>query len=152
MLNRWTGNGRITDDPKIKEISTKNGKTQLVNYTIATDRNFKNKDGQRDADFIRCTAWGSNAKFLSKYVHKGDLLWNDGSIRTRRVKDKRNPKYYRYFTGIHIEDVGVAGNNRHSKVKGEAPVMPSSDKSDDKDIEQKVAHKKVKIMDDNLPF
>ena len=64
--------GRLTKDTEIKETSNN---SKLCQFTIAVDRRFKDKDGNRQADFISCLAWGKNAEFINKYFHKGSRVY-----------------------------------------------------------------------------
>lgn len=82
--------GRITADPDVKNSS--NGKP-LCHFTLAVDRAFK-REGQPDADFIRCIAFDKTADIMSRYVHKGDRLGVSGSIQTGSYTDKDGKKVY----------------------------------------------------------
>lgn len=77
--------GRLTADPELKTLPTG---TEMCNYTLACDRPFKDAQGQKQADFIYCKAWGKTAVFLQAYFHKGDGVVMKGHIETRRYEDK----------------------------------------------------------------
>lgn len=51
MINTVALTGRLTNHPEIKFTST--GKT-YVRFSLAVNRNYKNGDGERESDFIRC--------------------------------------------------------------------------------------------------
>lgn len=72
--------GRITKDPELRTTSNNNC---YVGFTIAVDRQVRDAQGQRQADFISCVAWNNQADFISRYVKKGNLLAVTGSIQTR---------------------------------------------------------------------
>ena len=46
--------GRLTKDPEVRSTSAG---FSTVNFTVAVNRNFKNKDGNYDADFLPCVAF-----------------------------------------------------------------------------------------------
>jgi len=46
--------GRITKDPELKKTPTD---VSVVQFTIAVNRNYQDKNGERQADFISCVAW-----------------------------------------------------------------------------------------------
>lgn len=71
--------GRLTNDPEISYSSqTQNA---VARFKIAADRG--KKDGKDlGADFIQCVAFGKTAETFEKYVHKGDQIIVNGSIRT----------------------------------------------------------------------
>ena len=79
-MNKVILTGRLTKDIEVK--TTANDK-EYCSFTIAVDRKFKDADGNRQADFISCTAWNKTAEFLGKYFHKGSRIGICGSIQTR---------------------------------------------------------------------
>ena len=70
--------GRLTADPELKR--TANGNS-ACNFTLAVNR-YKKVEGQPDADFIRCKAFGKTAENLCRYQHKGSLIAVTGSVQT----------------------------------------------------------------------
>ena len=61
MINTVALTGRLTNHPEIKFTST--GKT-YVRFSLAVNRNYKNGDGERESDFIRCILWEKQEKLL----------------------------------------------------------------------------------------
>lgn len=85
-MNRVMLAGRLTADPELRTLDTG---TEVASFTLAVDRKFKDKNGQKQTDFIWCKAWGKTAVFISAYFHKGDgLIIEDGRIETRRYEDR----------------------------------------------------------------
>ncbi len=82
--------GRTTRDIDLRR--TGNG-TAVASFTLAVNRDFKTQDGQ-EADFIQCVAWKKTAELLEQYVHKGDKIALNGSIRTRNYEDNYGKKVY----------------------------------------------------------
>ena len=82
--------GRTTRDIDLRR--TGNG-TAVASFTLAVNRDFKTQDGQK-ADFIQCVAWKKTAELLEQYVHKGDKIALNGSIRTRNYEDNYGKKVY----------------------------------------------------------
>ncbi|MBO5259509.1 MAG: single-stranded DNA-binding protein, partial [Agathobacter sp.] len=72
MLNQVLLMGRLAADPEKKEYGTEGG--ILTIFRLAVERDFKNKNGEKETDFITCKAFGSCGKFASQYYHKGDLV------------------------------------------------------------------------------
>ena len=65
IMNKVWEIGRLTKEPEIRYISKKNGKgeeesTVTASYTLAVARGYRHEDGQQDADFFRCVAFGKN--------------------------------------------------------------------------------------------
>ena len=85
-LNRICIMGRFTSDPELKRTTTG---TPVVSFTLAVDRNFKDKQtGEKAVDFIPCTAWRQTAEFVSRYFNKGRMAVVEGSLQMRKWTDK----------------------------------------------------------------
>lgn len=106
--------GRLTADP-VKRV-TQNGKDSAT-FTVACTRNFKNANGDYDADFINCVAWGGTAVFVSNYFKKGSGIHAVGSIQTRKY-DKDGEK--RYATEVNVSEVEFCGAGQKTEKKKEA--------------------------------
>lgn len=78
--------GRLTKDPEVR-YSQGNNPMAIARYTLAVDRKFK-RNGEPNADFINCIAFGKNGEFAEKYLHKGIKIlvegrWQSGSYTNR---------------------------------------------------------------------
>ena len=71
-MNKVILMGRLTSDPKMDWTRSEDSK-QYATYTLAVNRRFK-KNGQADADFISCIAWGAMAEFAEKLVRENAEL------------------------------------------------------------------------------
>ena len=90
MLNKIVLMGRLTRDPEVRQ--TQNG-TNVANFTLAVDRDLKNKQtGERETDFIDCVAWSQSADFLSKYFGKGSMAVVSGRLQIRSWVDNDGNK------------------------------------------------------------
>ena len=76
--------GRLSKNPELK--STQSG-SSLVTFTVAVQRNYKNKEGNYDADFINCRAWNRTGEMINQYFSKGKPIGIDGSLRHDSWKD-----------------------------------------------------------------
>lgn len=79
----------MTADPELRH--TQAGKA-VVSYRLAVDRQFKS-DGQPEADFINCVAWGKTGEFAGKYLHRGTKIAIEGRIQTGSY-EKDGVKHY----------------------------------------------------------
>ena len=79
MINHVVVVGRLTKKPELK--FTANG-TKYTKFIVATQRNFKNKDGEYEADFINCRLWRTAAENFTKFTNKGSLVGIEGRIQT----------------------------------------------------------------------
>lgn len=88
--------GRLTADPEVKNGGSSSA---VAHYRLAVDRQYK-KEGQPDADFIPCVAFGKSADFAGKYLHKGMKIAVEGRIQTGSY-EKDGVKHY--TTDIIVE-------------------------------------------------
>lgn len=100
MLNKTVLIGRLTKEPNAKQLTTG---TYVASYTLAVNRNFKNKNGEREADFIPMVAWGKTAELCGQYLHKGMLIAVSGRIQTRTYVDDDGKT--RYVTEVVAEEI-----------------------------------------------
>lgn len=89
MLNKTFHTGRICNDIELKQ--TPSG-TPVTSFRIACDRDFKNSNGEREADFISVVAWRSTAEFIAKSFSRGRLITVVGSLQMREYTDKAGNK------------------------------------------------------------
>lgn len=88
MLNKVILMGRFARDPECKYI----GDRKVANFTLAVDRGRKNANGEREADFIDCAAWGSSAEFVQKWFAKGMMAIVVGRLQSRNWEDRNGNK------------------------------------------------------------
>lgn len=89
-LNKIIIMGRMTKDPELKTTQTG---TPVTSFTLAVDRDFKDKQtGEREVDFIDCTAWRQTAEFVSRYFNKGRMAVVEGRLQMRKRTDKDGNK------------------------------------------------------------
>lgn len=105
MLNKSVLIGRLTKDPEVKTIST--GST-TASFTLAVDRSFKDKNGDRGTDFIPIVAWGKTAELVGQYLSKGRQTAVSGRIQTRTYEAQDGTR--RYVTEVIAEEVTFLGS------------------------------------------
>ena len=92
--------GRFTKDPSLKSISDNRVQTSFM---IAINRNYRNSQGEVDADFIPCIAWGKLAERIVKHCGKGSLVGINGRLQSRSYTNKENAKVF--TTEVIVDDV-----------------------------------------------
>lgn len=118
MLNKVLIMGRLTSDPKIKEVTRKGEEAsrKVAEFSIA---NNKGKKDNEVTTFLNCFAWDSLGETLAKFKHKGDLILVIGEIRQRKYENKDGAKVTAYeVVAREIEfDVGEAPKGKDNKPK-----------------------------------
>lgn len=117
-MNKFICMGRLTKDPEVRY-----GATAVARFTIAVDRRFK-RDGEPDADFFNCVAFGKTAEFCEKYLKKGTKVVTDGRIEMGSYTNKDGQKVY---TTTHMVD---AIEFAESKGTGETATPAPKPKTD----------------------
>lgn len=136
-MNNVSLMGRLTSDPELK--TTPSG-VSVTSFSLAVDRGFKDKDGERQADFINIVAWKQTAEFICNYFQKGAMLALTGRIQIRGYEDKDGNKRtafeviaeHCYFTG------NKAADNASEKAKPKPKAEPEFEE--------------VELEEDDLPF
>lgn len=108
-MNKVILMGRLTRDPEVRYVNGQNGSTAVARYTLAVDRRFK-QEGQQEADFISCVAFGKNGEFSEKYLHKGMKILVTGRIQTGSYTNKDGQKVY--TTDIVVEEQEFAESKK----------------------------------------
>ena len=110
MLNNICLNGRLVKECELEQI----GKSDSVKtrFTLAVNRDYKDKDGVTPCDFIDCEIWNAGANFLEKYANKGDMISVSGSLRKDTWEDEGGDKRSRtYVSCAAVNIVARAGKN-----------------------------------------
>lgn len=89
-MNNVTLVGRLTKDPEQRTA----GETEITRFSIAVNRPFKNKDGEYEADFLNCVAFGKTGDFIGKYFAKGMAIGLIGRIQTGSYVNQEGRKIY----------------------------------------------------------
>lgn len=113
-MNKVILMGRLTRDPEVR-YSQGEKTTAYARYTLAVDRR-RRKDGEVEADFIRCVAFGKNAEFAEEYLHKGLKIAVTGRIQTGSYTNQDGVK--KYTTDVVVEDHEFAEGKRENGCAG----------------------------------
>lgn len=123
MLNRVVLAGRLTKDPEFR--TTQNG-VSIANFTLAVNRNFKNKNGEQQADFINVVVFRQQADNVNNYLSKGNLAGVDGRIQSRSYENKEGQRVF--VTEVVADSVQFLEpknnnqqNNQPQQQRGQAP-------------------------------
>ena len=106
-LNVVVLQGRIGNNIELKRSEKGDA---IANLSLAVDKNYVSKSGERGVDWINVVAWRTTAEFISKYFTKGSQILIQGSIQTRKYKTKDGED--RYATDIVAEHAYFSGPKR----------------------------------------
>ncbi|MGT2771629.1 single-stranded DNA-binding protein [Streptococcus marimammalium] len=91
MINNVVLVGRMTKDAELRYTPSNQA---VATFTLAVNRNFKNQNGERDADFINVVIWRQQAENLANWAKKGTLLGITGRIQTRNYDNQQGQRVY----------------------------------------------------------
>ncbi|MGQ9512241.1 single-stranded DNA-binding protein [Thermodesulfitimonas sp.] len=86
MLNRIILIGRLVRDPELRY--TPSG-TAVAGFTIAVDRPFSGRQGERQTDFIDIVVWQKQAEVCHRNLSKGRLVAVEGRLQIRSYEDNQ---------------------------------------------------------------
>lgn len=113
MLNHIVIMGRMTRDPELRHTGSG---IAVASFTLAVDRDFTDKNsGEKETDFIDCTAWRNTAEFVSKYFTKGRMAVVSGKLQIRNWTDKEGNK--RRSAEVVVENV-YFGDSKKEETNG----------------------------------
>ncbi|NTW56614.1 MAG: single-stranded DNA-binding protein [Chlorobiaceae bacterium] len=109
-LNKVMLIGHLGSDP---ERRTTNSGQSVVNFTLATNENFKDSSGnlQERTEWHRIVVWGKLADICSQYLKKGRQVYLEGRLQTRSWDDAKSGEK-KYATEIVCTDMQMLGGQR----------------------------------------
>ena len=116
--------GNVGTDPEVKTFS--NG-GQVANVSLATSESWKDK---QTGEKREATEWhnlvfnGGLVGVVDSHIHKGDKLYVEGSIKTRKWQDSEGND--RYTTEIRVRDMKMLGSKQSPQQSAPAP-QPSQE-------------------------
>ncbi len=142
MFNKVVLIGRLTKNPELRYTSTNN--LPVVSFTLAVNRPFANQSGDRNVDFINCTAWRKQAENIHKYVSKGSMVAVEGKLQTRDYMDEKiNAR--RYITEVICDSVVFLDTRNQNNSEYNNPSVNDSK-------EEELPKGNFDNVEDDLPF
>ena len=121
-MNKVILMGRLVRDPEVR-YSQGTEPLAVARYTLAVNRRFR-RQGEAEADFIGCVAFGKAGEFAEKYFKKGQMVSVIGRLQVRSWDDKEGKK--RWSTDVVIEEQYFAESKAaYESHRGAAPAAPS---------------------------
>ena len=131
--------GNLGKDPEIR--TTPQG-TSLARFSLATTSTWKDASGakQERTEWHDIVAWEKLAQICGEYLHKGKMVYVEGSLQTRSWEDQNGQK--RSKTEVKASNVvmlsrredgarSAAGPAREVADAAEAPVSTGASYDDD---------------------
>ena len=145
-MNKVILMGRLTRDPEVR-YSQGAEPVAVARYTLAVNRRTR-RQGEQDADFIGCVAFGKAGEFAEKYFRKGQMVAVVGRLQVRSWDDNEGKKHW--STEVIVEEQHFAESRAASEANSAAaapaakPAAPSANDG--------FYPIDTSIEDDDLPF
>lgn len=115
-MNKIVIIGRLTRDPELKST---NAGTSVCNFSVAVDRTYRDKEGNRPTDFFDISVFGATAEFVSKYFKKGSSIAVSGAMESRKFVDKDGNN--RIAWSLHADEVNFCGSKSENNGGSQKP-------------------------------
>lgn len=91
-LNKVMIIGHLGRDPEMR--FTPSGRP-VTTFTVATNRSWNTGDGERhsETEWFNVVAWGNLAEICKQYLTKGQQVYVEGRLQTRRWEDSDGVKH-----------------------------------------------------------
>ncbi len=129
--------GRLTRNPELRYTGSN---TPVATFSLAVNRSFTNKNGEREADFINCVVWRKLAETVKNYLFQGSQVAVEGRIQTRKYQNDKSEN--KYITEILVENVEFleSKSKREENVVNEPVETASSLKSEISNSQEEFAY------------
>ena len=141
-MNKVVLMGRLVRDVELK-YSNGSNPVALAGFTIAANRRFR-KEGEPEADFINCKAFGKTAEFIDKYFKKGQMMGVVGRIQVRSWDNAEGKK--QWSTEVIAEEAYFTGSKA---AESNSTSAPSSEPPNENEGFYPIDEH---IQDEDLPF
>jgi len=122
MLNHIVLHGRLSRDVELRR--TQSG-VAVATTAIAVDRDYTDKDGRREVDFIELVAWRQTAEHLARFFGKGKEILVSGRLETRKWKDKEGKA--RVQVEVNVDRIDFCGPKDAGGRIATEPAAPRND-------------------------
>lgn len=154
-MNKVILMGRLTADPEVR-YSQSAEPLAIVRFSVAVNKRFK-REGEPDADFINCVAFGKVGEFTSKYFKKGMMISVVGRLQVRNWEDNNGQK--RVSTEVVVEEQYFAeskaafeSRRAAAPAQSQAPAAPASVPVPEGTQPDGFYNVEDSVDDDDLPF
>ena len=108
-MNKAMVIGNLGNDPEVRYTQNE---TPVATFSVASTERWKDSDGnkQEHTEWHRVVAWGKLAEICGEHLHKGDKVFIEGKLRTRKWEDQEGTT--RYTTEINARELEMLGGRQ----------------------------------------
>ncbi|KGO32531.1 single-stranded DNA-binding protein [Oenococcus alcoholitolerans] len=112
MINRVVLVGRLTRDVELRYTGSGDA---VGSFSLAVDRNFTNRSGEREADFINCVIWRKAAENFANFTGKGAMVAVEGRLQSRSYENNQGQRVY--VTEVVIDNFQLLETRAQSEAR-----------------------------------
>lgn len=117
-LNKVMIIGHLGRDPEMRY--TPSGRP-VTTFSVAVSRSWNTADGERrsETEWFNVVAWGNLAEICKQFLHKGQQVFVEGRLQTRRWEDKEGQKH----TNVEVvaSEMMMLGDRRDESKTSQTP-------------------------------
>lgn len=152
MINNVVLVGRMTKDAELRYTPSN---VAVATFTLAVNRNRKNENGEREADFINVVIWRQQAENLANWAKKGALIGITGRIQTRNYENQQGQRVY--VTEVVADNFQLLESRNQQQGQTNSGYQPPADNHQhgpnfDRSESPFGNTNPMDISDDDLPF
>ena len=105
-LNKVMIIGHLGRDPEMRYTPSQRA---VTNFNVASSRSWKSSDGEKhtETEWFNVVAWGSLAEICNQYLSKGQQVYIEGRLQTRKWEDDEGNR--RSTVEIHAREMIMLG-------------------------------------------
>lgn len=119
--------GRLGKDPEVRSLD--NG-TMVANFSMATSESYKDRvtgEKKEITEWHNIVLWRGLAEIAQKYLHKGDMVYIEGKLRTRSWEKDGVTRYTTEIVADNMTMLGRSGSG--GGYSGESTAVRSADRA-----------------------
>lgn len=120
--------GRLGKDPEVRHLESG---ASVANFSVATSETYKDRntsEKREQTEWHNIVLWRGLADIAEKYLHKGDMVYIEGKLRTRSWEKDGVTRYTTEIVGDNMNMLSPKGSNEGNsgyQAQSESPVAAS---------------------------
>ena len=143
--------GHLGKDPEVKYMANE---TAVCNFSIATNRSYKDKAGERveQTEWHNITFFGKQAEVIKEYLKKGNQIYIEGHIQTTQSEKDGQTRYFTNIIGEQFSFIGSKNDSSNTSSSSNEEFNQEPSKVSESEDDSNVKQNESSIDDRDFPF
>jgi len=143
--------GHLGKDPEVKYMANE---TAVCNFSIATNRSYKDKTGERveQTEWHNITFFGKQAEVIKEYLKKGNQIYIEGRIQTTQSEKDGQTRYFTNIIGEKFSFIGGKNDSSNTSSSSNEEFNQEPSKVSESEDDSNVKQNESSIDDGDYPF